>query len=455
MKIFSKHRMLIAAIALGAAWLGSSVAADPPIATKTSWLGPKVVEKELPFYLGCKMTAPWNEASRRLGVQAATGATVLNVQPDSPGEKAGLRAGDLLVRAGDYDIESVEDLVAAFSLLPRGVPQPIEFVRGTARLKARLTIEDRTGAEALPWFTHPSGNYRFRVSTAWSVDPPKGNLEFVTILWDVILSAEKLYRVECYRRTEDAPQESRALDDFIALHRASTPGTKVVRTEIAGVPAAWIASYQGESPRVAVYQFGFCHRKKLHRMEFTAPAISSLETLPLPLRQILGTLQLAGDSPEGAPPLTQHPNSQADDKPPPGWQRVAAGDIRLDVPLKWEAVPDTRAGEGIWQLGDGETPRASVALVRNQPWENFAPRVESPQHRRDTIAGLQADVYEGAARGGPAGRVRVVILRAANPLADELTVVCFAREEAWEGCQSDLAQILASIRRIQESKSEP
>jgi hypothetical protein len=271
----------------------------------------------------------------------------------------------------------------------------------------------------------------------------------------VLTSVEQLYRIDVARRTEPAATVDAALDKFVRTRLASTPGATVVKTEVAAARAVWVGSYIGAQPRIAAYDLAFCHAGRLYTLQMTGPGAGLLDELPLPLRHLIGTIQLArlprpdsempgvatGDTaPSAAAPAT------SDFQPPAGWKAVACENVRLYLPDPWHAVEGTRVGEAMWRLGEGELPKCSFALVRNRPWEDFAPRVESPVHRTETIAGITAEVYEGNLVGStPPDRLRVAILRPGDPLADEWTCVMFVQNAEWPRLSGTLDQVLSSI----------
>ncbi|RME27232.1 MAG: PDZ domain-containing protein, partial [Deltaproteobacteria bacterium] len=64
---------------------------------------------------------------------ATAGVLITKIIPGSPAHRAGLEAGDLLVRLGPFAVKSVADAVWKVSTLPVGVKSPVEFLRGGRR----------------------------------------------------------------------------------------------------------------------------------------------------------------------------------------------------------------------------------------------------------------------------------------------------------------------------------
>jgi S1-C subfamily serine protease len=63
-------------------------------------------------YLGLQLRPLTAEVAQQLGLSTSEGAIILAVQPAGPGDEAGLRPGDLIVKAGDRPVRAVEDLLA-------------------------------------------------------------------------------------------------------------------------------------------------------------------------------------------------------------------------------------------------------------------------------------------------------------------------------------------------------
>jgi S1-C subfamily serine protease len=107
-------------------------------------------------YIGIT-TAPLSAAIvRDLNLPAAKGALVQAVQPGSPAEKAGLRAGktptaagnliaggDLIVGVDGKPVNTPNDIAAAIASKKPGDSVTIEYYRGRAKGTATLTLADR------------------------------------------------------------------------------------------------------------------------------------------------------------------------------------------------------------------------------------------------------------------------------------------------------------------------
>jgi hypothetical protein len=71
------------------------------------------------------------------------GLLIDGVRDDSPAAKAGLKAGDKIVRIGTHEIKNVYDYTAALGEMKAGEEYVVEVVRGTEKLSLKLKPEPR------------------------------------------------------------------------------------------------------------------------------------------------------------------------------------------------------------------------------------------------------------------------------------------------------------------------
>ncbi|MBY0232765.1 MAG: trypsin-like peptidase domain-containing protein [Gemmataceae bacterium] len=115
----------------------------------SSNLGRKIVEALLKDgtvrrgYLGVGIRDLTEERARELGLKAADGVEVTAVYPDAPGDKAGLKEGDVLLRLGGKPVRNGRILQEIVIGLPLGKPARADLVRGKEEVRADVTIEEQ------------------------------------------------------------------------------------------------------------------------------------------------------------------------------------------------------------------------------------------------------------------------------------------------------------------------
>ena len=123
------------AIVRGASGIGFAIPADR---------AQRVVEDLLrfgelqPLWTGLRLVTLDPELARREGYAVARGALVEKVWDGSPADRAGLRAGDLVVAVGGKPLAAREDLTTALYSVPAGTPILLELRRGEDTLRLSL-----------------------------------------------------------------------------------------------------------------------------------------------------------------------------------------------------------------------------------------------------------------------------------------------------------------------------
>lgn len=95
--------------------------------------------------LGVALAPPHIAAKlrRAVGLPDRDGLLVRGVADDSPAAAAGITEGDLLIRAGDSDLATVDDLFAVLGDVGQGGALAITLVRGTEELTVTATWPDQ------------------------------------------------------------------------------------------------------------------------------------------------------------------------------------------------------------------------------------------------------------------------------------------------------------------------
>jgi S1-C subfamily serine protease len=87
-----------------------------------------------------------------MGIQVGHGSlTIERVEPNLPAHKAGLRAGDAIVRVGTLQPQNFEQVVASITSFRPGAVVEIEVQRGTERKTFKVKLASRP-----PELDHPT-----------------------------------------------------------------------------------------------------------------------------------------------------------------------------------------------------------------------------------------------------------------------------------------------------------
>ena len=88
--------------------------------------------------------ATWSTIEGRYyGLDEPDGAFVSNVQPDTPAEKAGVEAGDVILGVDEHEVEGTRDLIDYVAALPPGRDVRLQVLRDSERIRLDVRLEER------------------------------------------------------------------------------------------------------------------------------------------------------------------------------------------------------------------------------------------------------------------------------------------------------------------------
>ncbi len=93
-------------------------------------------------YLGVVGVTVTPSLARVHDLKADRGILVVQVQPQSQAQRAGLRAGDILTRIGDRELNGMRDLLEALSKTGIGSTAPLAYRRGRNELWTQVRLEE-------------------------------------------------------------------------------------------------------------------------------------------------------------------------------------------------------------------------------------------------------------------------------------------------------------------------
>jgi serine protease Do len=94
-------------------------------------------------FIGIQTHTATPDEAKAQSLAVDTGAYIDGVQAGTPAEKAGLRAGDILVQVASHDIHNTGDLQQALIDQPPGTKVSVTYYRGSDKKTADLTLTTR------------------------------------------------------------------------------------------------------------------------------------------------------------------------------------------------------------------------------------------------------------------------------------------------------------------------
>jgi S1-C subfamily serine protease len=94
-------------------------------------------------FLGVTTVTVTPSVQQRLGLSTSKGAVIQDVTPGSGADTAGLQSGDVIVKFGNDDIASADDLSASVRKHQPGDKVDVTFMRGSQRMTASVTLGTR------------------------------------------------------------------------------------------------------------------------------------------------------------------------------------------------------------------------------------------------------------------------------------------------------------------------
>lgn len=122
-------------------------------------------------YLGVQILPLNAQIARRLGLPDSRGAFVRDVQPDSPAARAGLKAGDVIVKLGDREVLDPSALRNVTASTDVGSRVPVTFYRQGQKQSLPVTID------ALPPAPEVLAIFGFRVRPVHGATEGTGAIE--------------------------------------------------------------------------------------------------------------------------------------------------------------------------------------------------------------------------------------------------------------------------------------
>jgi serine protease Do len=127
------------AIASNAENIGFAISTDTVIPVVQSIITEGKVVRP---WLGVSVTTVTSTIQQYYDVSVDTGALIVSVTGDSPADKAGLKAGDVITKIDDENISTTEELISAIRSHQIGDQVEIVYYSGDVQEVANVTLEE-------------------------------------------------------------------------------------------------------------------------------------------------------------------------------------------------------------------------------------------------------------------------------------------------------------------------
>ncbi|MFG1240796.1 Do family serine endopeptidase [Xanthobacter versatilis] len=92
-------------------------------------------------YIGVQIQPVTEDLASGLGIKDAEGALVAQVQPNTPGAKAGLKAGDVIVKVNNEPIKEARDLTRKVGMMKPGTEIKLSLIRDAKPMDLSLVLD--------------------------------------------------------------------------------------------------------------------------------------------------------------------------------------------------------------------------------------------------------------------------------------------------------------------------
>ncbi|AUW57261.1 protease [Sphingobium sp. SCG-1] len=109
-------------------------------------------------YLGVQITPLSDDIAESLGLAKNRGEFIQGVEPGQGADKAGIKAGDVIVKVNGREVTPDETLSFIVANLPIGSSVPIELIRNGKRMTVNAVVAQRPPEDQLSSFANPDGD---------------------------------------------------------------------------------------------------------------------------------------------------------------------------------------------------------------------------------------------------------------------------------------------------------
>jgi serine protease Do len=114
-------------------------------------------------FLGVHLQDLDKDLAEYFGVKEDGGVLILKVSADTPAEKAGLKAGDVIVKFNDKNISNAGDVTEVLADLEKGDKADIQIIRHKKKKTVKAELDERKGLKGIKILKGMGKNLHFEV----------------------------------------------------------------------------------------------------------------------------------------------------------------------------------------------------------------------------------------------------------------------------------------------------
>ena len=138
-------------------------------------------KKILYGWLGVTVQDLTDDLAQQFGLSEAKGVLIADVMDNSPAQKAGLQAGDIIIELDNQTINNVREVLDIVSSLEVGKTIDIEIMRDKKKISLEATIGERPEAPENITYAPKESNVKWRGLTVQELDPATEGVVIVNV----------------------------------------------------------------------------------------------------------------------------------------------------------------------------------------------------------------------------------------------------------------------------------
>jgi hypothetical protein len=128
-------------------------------------------------WLGVHTTGLTPQLRDYFGVPQEQGILIKEVLKDSPAEKGGLKAGDVIIKVAEKKVRDLRDIKRAINYFEPGDEIEIKVIREKKEKSVRVKLEERKGTKDVYFYGNDEGEFETPIPAEIDIDIPEIEIE--------------------------------------------------------------------------------------------------------------------------------------------------------------------------------------------------------------------------------------------------------------------------------------